>query len=358
MFDTMNVARKIREARISQNMTQMNLADAMEVSYQAVSNWERGHSMPDISKLEQLCQILQLGMDELLSSDSARTLERIIHKEEDSTSDTAPVPLQEIQTVAPLIPPAQMEQLVDETLEQLDLEHLNVSAITALAPFLDTEYLDNIVQRAQTSELSEFAGLAPFLSSKTLDHLVLSRNPKADLPGLSALAPFLSAPTLEQLAIQLTKDYSIAGVTCLAPFLSKEALDKLVAQIDCSDNITLIVALAPFLSKDTLNQVVQKLLAADRLIAVSGLAPFLSSETLDKTVMNADPETDMPGVTALAPFLSKATLNNFMEKALESGHVRLSGLYPFLSGSSLKKLAEHLMTAENLTELQSIKPFL
>ena len=44
MFDTMKVARAIREARISQNMTQMNLADEMGVSYQAVSNWERGVS--------------------------------------------------------------------------------------------------------------------------------------------------------------------------------------------------------------------------------------------------------------------------------------------------------------------------
>lgn len=44
MFDTMKVARAIREARISKNMTQMNLADEMGVSYQAVSNWERGVS--------------------------------------------------------------------------------------------------------------------------------------------------------------------------------------------------------------------------------------------------------------------------------------------------------------------------
>ena len=53
MFDTMKVARKIREARNARNMTQMALADEMGVSYQAVSNWERGNSMPDISKLEQ-----------------------------------------------------------------------------------------------------------------------------------------------------------------------------------------------------------------------------------------------------------------------------------------------------------------
>ncbi len=45
MFDTMKTAEKIREARIAMNMTQMNLADAMGVSCQAVSNWERGDSL-------------------------------------------------------------------------------------------------------------------------------------------------------------------------------------------------------------------------------------------------------------------------------------------------------------------------
>lgn len=44
MFDTMMVAKRIRQARIERNMTQTNLADAMGVSYQTVSNWERGVS--------------------------------------------------------------------------------------------------------------------------------------------------------------------------------------------------------------------------------------------------------------------------------------------------------------------------
>ena len=43
-FDTREVARRIRGRRIAKNMTQMQLADEMGVSYQAVSNWERGVS--------------------------------------------------------------------------------------------------------------------------------------------------------------------------------------------------------------------------------------------------------------------------------------------------------------------------
>ena len=38
MFNTIEVAKKIRSARQARNMTQMALADAMGVSFQAVSN--------------------------------------------------------------------------------------------------------------------------------------------------------------------------------------------------------------------------------------------------------------------------------------------------------------------------------
>ena len=56
MFDTLQVAKRIRDARNAKNMTQMELADKMGVSFQAVSNWERGNSMPDISKLSDFAK--------------------------------------------------------------------------------------------------------------------------------------------------------------------------------------------------------------------------------------------------------------------------------------------------------------
>ena len=44
MFDMSKIGKKIKTARTEKNMTQMNLADALGISYQAVSNWERGVS--------------------------------------------------------------------------------------------------------------------------------------------------------------------------------------------------------------------------------------------------------------------------------------------------------------------------
>ncbi|HIS32439.1 MAG TPA: helix-turn-helix transcriptional regulator [Candidatus Limivivens intestinipullorum] len=40
-----NIGFKISELRKKNNMTQMELADKMNISFQAVSNWERGVSL-------------------------------------------------------------------------------------------------------------------------------------------------------------------------------------------------------------------------------------------------------------------------------------------------------------------------
>ena len=102
MFDTTTIGKKIKQARIDQNMTQMNLADTMDVSYQAVSNWERGNSMPDISKLADLCSALHLTVDELLGI-AAPAVTKAMAQEE--------LTVEELAEVAPVLPPkAIMEQ--------------------------------------------------------------------------------------------------------------------------------------------------------------------------------------------------------------------------------------------------------
>ena len=80
MFDTIKVAKRIRDGRNAKNMTQMELADKLGVSFQAVSNWERGASMPDISKLSDLSEILSISISDLLGSEdkSSISVEKVI----------------------------------------------------------------------------------------------------------------------------------------------------------------------------------------------------------------------------------------------------------------------------------------
>ena len=333
MFDTMKVARKIREARIARDMTQMNLADAMEVSYQAVSNWERGNSMPDIAKLEQLSQILHISLEELLGMDDAsHTVTRIIQKTESPEADDEPIPMEQIQEVAPLLPPSDIEKLVDDNVSGQETgEKLNLNAITGLAPFLDEEYLEELLQRAHVDSLKELAGLAPFLNEKVLDSLVRNANPETDLEGIMALAPFLGEDTLNWLVEQRTPNGSLKELAGLAPFLSEKALDSLVRASDPETDMGGILALAPFLSEDTLNWLVEQRTPNGSLKDVAGLAPFLSDKALDSLVRNASLETDLDGIMALAPFLSQKTLKMLAEQLMKGGSLNaLKSIVTFL----------------------------
>ena len=59
------IGNKIRELRMSCNMTQADLGDAVGVSMQAVSKWERGGT-PDIDVLISIARYFGVTMDELL----------------------------------------------------------------------------------------------------------------------------------------------------------------------------------------------------------------------------------------------------------------------------------------------------
>lgn len=360
MFDTMKVARKIREARIARNMTQMNLADAMEVSYQAVSNWERGSSCPDIGKLEQLCQILHLSIEELLGADSAsKTLSRLLEKEEATPAETDPITIAQIQEVAPLLPPTDVEKLVDDSLDgQKEDEKLDLHAIAGLAPFLDEEYLASLVKKAHVQSLRELTGLAPFLSEETLDALIENAGASKDMNEIMGLVPFLSEKTLDKLVQKMLPFDDWNGLTGLAPFLSSKTLDALVEIAEGNDNLTAIVGLAPFLSEKALDKLVQKMLPLHDWKSISGLAPFLGSNALNALVESADPERDMAHVVSLAPFLEEEALDRFLQKLPADTHVDISGLLPFLSQKTLQRMAEALMRGGNLEALKSIVPFI
>ncbi len=63
MFDTVLTGTKLAEARRARNMTQMELAEKLGISFQAVSSWERGNTMPDIAKLPEIAEILGVSVD-------------------------------------------------------------------------------------------------------------------------------------------------------------------------------------------------------------------------------------------------------------------------------------------------------
>ena len=58
---------KIKELRISKNLTQQQLADELHVTKQAISKWEKGKSVPDIASIELLSSFFGVSADYLIN---------------------------------------------------------------------------------------------------------------------------------------------------------------------------------------------------------------------------------------------------------------------------------------------------
>lgn len=70
-----NLGRKILECRQNKGMTQEELAGRIGVTPQALSKWERGQSLPDVSLLVDLCQMLGCSADYLLETANVKITE-------------------------------------------------------------------------------------------------------------------------------------------------------------------------------------------------------------------------------------------------------------------------------------------
>lgn len=72
------IGKYIRKKRIEKGMTQQQLAEKIQVTEKAVSRWETGRGVPDISLLEPLAEELHVSVTELLNGEE-RVQEEAVH---------------------------------------------------------------------------------------------------------------------------------------------------------------------------------------------------------------------------------------------------------------------------------------
>ena len=302
MFDTMMIGKKIKQARIDQNMTQMNLADAMGVSYQAVSNWERGNSMPDISKLADLCAALHISVNELLGIESP-TVEKAMAQEE--------LTMEELAEVAPVLPP-------QTVMEQMEARRKEME------------------ERLQNGLKQMFGPGSDF---------------RKDVANVVKIA--VKHPEQKQ---KKRKKLDLRRIADMAPFLDEGYLDELLENADLSD-LDGLDEIAPFLSQTTMENLLERACVDDMEI-IAEIAPFLSKAALDKTVRRCLESGDIDGIEELAPFLSKETLDQLVDTVIANkADLDMEELYPFLSKEALRKLAKYMMQQQNLDELEELMPY-
>ncbi len=68
-MDQIKIGNFIASLRKEQGLTQAQLAEMLGITDRAVSKWERGRSLPDSSLMLELCEILKINVNELLSGE-------------------------------------------------------------------------------------------------------------------------------------------------------------------------------------------------------------------------------------------------------------------------------------------------
>ena len=68
-MNQVKIGKFIAECRKKNNLTQMQLAEKLNITDRAISKWENGKAMPDSSIMLDLCKELKISVNELLSGE-------------------------------------------------------------------------------------------------------------------------------------------------------------------------------------------------------------------------------------------------------------------------------------------------
>ena len=343
MFDTVKVGRIISQKRKEHNMTQMQLADALGISFQAVSNWERGKSMPDISKLPELAELFGCSIEELLGGGaSAGNVEKLAKGEGQGLS------LGEIAEVAPVLTPEVLDEAVESARRgETPSAACGDSSLLEGAEESDDEDFDEDIEEELEDDFDEEIDEEDEEGEDEEDeeeprrfHAFWKRT------GRGARAHIRDGKTVYILGAEKSgekrkdkdKCKRLKELVMLAPFLSSARLSELVEELRGEGyTVSELVPLAPFLSEEDLDALAELAEADDGELAA--LAPFLSQETLKKLAERSGVKSSQ--LVALAPFLSEDALEELVMGALERGERIPRGLYPFLSERAIVEILKH-----------------
>ena len=257
MFDMSKVGRNIADLRKRSGMSQMSLADRLSISYQAVSNWERGETMPDISKLPQLAHIFDISIDEILDeSMGTQLLKNVLNHTTQNYLQNQEVSLKDISEIAPLLSPEQVQEIVEQA-----EANLNIGNLMFVAPYVSEEFMNRLVKQFVVIEsigAAEMLAIAPYISKDVLDECAsklfqLGGNGVAEL---AAIAPYISQEVIDVCSQKLFSmgNGGAAELLAISTFMSKPAVDACAKEIIEREGKEVIVFLTSVMSENAIDE--------------------------------------------------------------------------------------------------------
>ncbi len=216
MFDMQKIGKRIVSLRKQNNMTQMELADKMGISFQAVSNWERGNSMPDISKLPELAEIFGVSLDELLGEKSSLVEAAVEGKLEECMKDGEATE-EEIKDVLPILKPKQIQNMA---------ANADAQTLQTFLPFLDEDDVAELAREAKENGQNIVMYL-PYMDDEVIAEW--AREEKKNGKSIAVYLPFMDEDDVADMAKEALQQGR--NITGYLPFMDKDDVKELLIMV-------------------------------------------------------------------------------------------------------------------------------
>ncbi|WP_200930803.1 helix-turn-helix domain-containing protein [Bacillus sp. FJAT-28004] len=251
------VGRNIADFRKRSGMSQMSLADRLSISYQAVSNWERGETMPDISKLPQLAHIFDVSIDEILDeSKGTQLLKNLLNHTTQNYLQNQEVSLKDISEIAPLLSAEQVQEIIEHA-----EANMNIGNLMFVAPYVSEEFMNQLVKQVVVIEsigAAEMLAIAPYISQDMLDECAtkLFQLGGNGVAQLAAIAPYLSQDVIDVCSQKLFSagNGGVADLLAISSFMSKSAIDACAKEIIEREGKGKLVFMASIMSENAIDE--------------------------------------------------------------------------------------------------------
>ena len=235
MIDNISVGKTIAKLRQNRNMTQQQLAAALNVSHQAVSKWENGAAMPDVQTLLDLTRLFGVTVEQLINGDIP----------EDRVPPKSPLeePLRDIGNfINSIFKPVEKKDKPDEKPDEVEEEEddgaddpeieVEIHVTQDDAPADDPEEtVETPNEEASAFDLQNLFKMAPFMSKSAVDALLLEHRDELTAADIAKFAPFISRECLEKLIQKPETEITWDTLQRVAPFLKREMVDKLTKAV-------------------------------------------------------------------------------------------------------------------------------
>ena len=166
VFDTKKFGGYLSHLRKNADMTQMELADRLNLTRQAISRYEHGESFPDISILVLIADVFHVTIDELVKSGEPTRGESAILEGIATGNENVNVEnIEDIVNLAPYLKPSVLTKLSSG----LAKNGIDISNIVSLAEYLNDDSVIAMLENAQCESinLELLEKLMPFLETRS-----------------------------------------------------------------------------------------------------------------------------------------------------------------------------------------------